>query len=113
MDLIIDVAGVDQAEVVQEFSDVPSEDLDVVKSTALLGDPVVTAVVHDVFHNLPAIISSLAAVLVAWGKKDALRRIVLKKGARTIKLEIRGMSGEDLHKVLESRITEFHNDEPD
>jgi len=55
----------------------------------------------------------LAAVLVAWGKKDALRRVVLKKGARSVKLEIRGMSGEDLHKVLESRITEFHNEKPD
>jgi hypothetical protein len=111
MDLIIDVVGLTEDEVVAELGSAP--DVEVIPSTALLGDPVITTVVHDVFHNLPAIISSMAAVLVAWGKRDALRRVVLKKGAKTITLDIRGMSGDDLQRVLESRITEFHHDKPD
>ncbi|MFT0174908.1 hypothetical protein ACLKMY_39460, partial [Paraburkholderia mimosarum] len=85
-----------------------------VRSTGVIGgDPIITAVVHDVFHNLPAIISSLAAVLVAWQKRDALRRVVLKKGPKTTTLDIRGMSGEDLKQILQSRITEFNDDKAD
>lgn len=112
MDLIIDVVGVAEAEVVREFGGTTS--VEVIHSTGVLGgDPVITAVVHDVFHNLPAIISSLAAVLVAWQKRDALRRVVLKKGPDSVTITIRGMSGEDLQAVLQSRITEFGNDKAD
>jgi len=65
MDLIIDVVGLDEAEIARELADAPS--VKMIHSTGVLGgDPVITAVVHEVFQQLPAIFSSLAAVLVAW-----------------------------------------------
>ncbi|MEM5425231.1 hypothetical protein [Paraburkholderia ferrariae] len=112
MELMIDIVGVAEADVLEKIGAGPG--VEVVHSTGVIGgDPIITAVVHDVFHNLPAIISSLAAVLVAWQKRDALRRVVLKKGPKTTTLDIRGMSGEDLKQVLESRITEFNDDKAD
>jgi hypothetical protein len=111
MDLIIDVVGLDEAEIARELADAPS--VKMIHSTGVLGgDPVITAVVHEVFQQLPAIFSSLAAVLVAWQRGAKLRRVVLKKGPKSVTLDIRGMSGEDLERVLNSRMTEFGDDKP-
>jgi hypothetical protein len=110
MDLVVDVTGLSQQET-KELEQLSNVEL--IKSSGVFGgEPMMTAVIHDALKQLPAIVTSLAALIVAWQKRDALRSIRLqKKGRGSVTLDIRGLAGDDLKTVLKSRITEFGDDQ--
>jgi hypothetical protein len=113
MDLVIDVVGLEKTELQNQIS--VFSDAELIQSSGVLGgDPILTAVVHDALTNLPAILSSLATVLLAWGKRDSLKRVVLQeKGKKPRTLDLQGLSGEELKTVLKSSITEFSRGKTD